>query len=578
MKFANMSKQNGKVSLWLAIPLTLIGVLILVYLLFANVLLKNLAEDALSQANGAEVNIASLSHSLFPFGLQLEEVEVTDNAVPSRNKIEILKAKADVSFSALLQSKLHVDELIIDELSFGTARQSAGFVLEKAPSEGFKFPTIQDLPSVDEVLATTPLKTTQAIAQAKDVFNKYEAPLKEQAAALPSKEQLKDYEAQMKALKETDYKDPVKLLEAKKAFDKLKEKIKVDLANAKQLKETANQAKAELSTSTATLKQAPIDDYELLKGLVAGEEAAISQVTQHLFGDKAQLYTQGLLIAIDALKQTGETTPDSIEVDTSGLPKVWIKDAKISVNLADQLIQSDWSNITENHALVGKATEFVMKSKGIQNNKNLSLVGDFEISDGLVNSKQSWDIAGLALSAVELVPQEAKQSLTAMIESAVVASQGSLTINANELSGNSQFDFQNLVLEAQGQSELTQSIAELITNVSELGLQTDFDGSLLAPRVSVSSDLDKMLVNALTASFKEGNNPALNELTQKLNAKISEQLGESGTQLASVENILAAVNGDTDSLNNLLKQELNNVVDEKKAELLNKLKDKLFKP
>ena len=182
------------------------------------------------------------------------------------------------------------------------------------------------------------------------------------------------------------------------------------------------------------------------------------------------------------------------------------------------------------------------------------------------------------MSAVELVPQEAKQSLTAMIESAVVASQGSLTINANELSGNSQFDFQNLVLEAQGQSELTQSIAELITNVSELGLQTDFDGSLLAPRVSVSSDLDKMLVNALTASFKEGNNPALNELTQKLNAKISEQLGESGTQLASVENILSAVNGDTDSLNNLLKQELNNVVDEKKAELLNKLKDKLFKP
>jgi uncharacterized protein (TIGR03545 family) len=578
MKLASMSKQNGKISLWLTIPMGLFAALIVGYLLFANVILKNMAADALTQANGAEVNIASLSHSLFPFGLELEEIQVTDNAVPTRNKIEILKAKADVSFSSLLKSKLHVDELIVDELSFGTPRQSAGFILEQVPSEGFKFPSVQDLPSVDEVLENTPLKTTKAIAQAKQVFGKYEAPLKEQAAALPSKEQLKDYQAQMKALKEIDYKDPVKLLEAKKTFDELKDKIKVDLANAKQLKETASQAKAELSASTATLKQAPIDDYELLKGLVAGEEAAIGQVTQHLFGDKAQLYTQGLLIAIDALKKTSEATPEETEVDNSGLPNVWIKDAKISVNLADQLIQSDWSNITENHVLVGQATEFMMKSVGVQTDKSLSLIGDFKIVDGLVNSKQNWDIAGLALSAVELVPQEAQQSLTAMIKSALVDSQGSLNINANQLSGSSQFDFEKLVLEAQGQSELTQSIAEIMTNINKLGLQTYFDGSLLAPSVSVSSDLDKKVVNALKASFKEGNNPALNELKQKLNAKVSEQLGESGSQLASVENILAAVNGDTDSLNNLLKQELNNVVDKKKDELLNKLKDKLFKP
>ena len=578
MKLVSMSKQNGKISLWLAIPLAIFAALIVGYLLFANAILKNMAEDALTQVNGAEVNIASLSHSLFPFGLELEEIEATDNAVPTRNKIKILKAKADVSFSALLQSKLHIDELIVDELSFGTSRQSAGFVLEQLPSKGFKFPSVEDLPSVDEVLESTPLKTTKAIVQAKGVFSKYEAPLKEQAAALPSKEQLKDYQAQMKALKETDFKDPVKLLEAKKAFDELKDKIKVDLANAKQLKETASLAKAELSASTATLKQAPIDDYELLKGLVAGEEAAIGQVTQHLFGDKAQLYTQGLLIAIDALKQKSEATPEQTKEDTSGLPNVWIKDAKISVNLADQLIQSDWSNITENHTLVGQATEFVMTSVGVRTDKNVSLIGDFKIVDGLVNSKQNWDIAGLALSAVELVPQEAQQSLTAMIKSALVDSQGSLNINANQLSGSSQFDFEKLVLEAQGQSELTQSIAEIMTNINKLGLQTYFDGSLLAPSVSVSSDLDKKVVNALKASFKEGNNPALNELKQKLNAKVSEQLGESGSQLASVENILAAVNGDTDSLNNLLKQELNNVVDKKKDELLNKLKDKLFKP
>ncbi|GBL05123.1 TIGR03545 family protein [Glaciecola sp. KUL10] len=578
MKRKSMSRQEGKISNWLSVPLALIGLLLVTYLFFANMILKNMAENALSDANGAEVNIAALSHSLFPFGLELEGVEVTDSSTPTRNKIYIASAIADVSLSALMQSKLHIEELVIDELSFGTPRQYAGFVLTQTPSQGFKFPTVQDLPSVDEVLENTPLKTTQAIVQAQGVYDKYEAPLKKQAAALPSKEQIEAYKIQMQSLRETDYKDPAKLLEAKKTFDELKAKIKSDLANAKILKETANQARAELSASAAQLKQAPQDDYALLKGLVAGEEAAIGQVTEHLFGDKAQLYTQGLLMAIEMLKQSSTKTSEMPEEDTSGLPNVWIKSANISVNLADQLIQSDWSDITENHELIDQATQFALKSIATEEGKNLSLTGDFKILDGLVNSKQKWDIAGLALSAVELVPKEAQQSLSAIIESAVLNSTGNLSIVANELSGNSKFNFQKLVLDAQGQTELTNSIAGIIENVDQLGLLTDFSGSLLSPSVGVSSNLDQEIMSAISASFKDSDNPALNELKQKLNAKVNAQLSLSDNQLASVENVLAAVNGDTDSLNDLVKQELSNVVDEKKDELLNKLKDKLFKP
>lgn len=578
MELASFSKQSGKISLWLAIPLALFGMLLIVYLLFANAILKSIAEDELSKANGAEVNINSLSHTLFPFGLELENLEITDNAAPHRNKLAIAQAKADVNFSALINSKLHIDELIVKEVAFGTPRQSPGFVMEQVPSQTFKFPSVEDLPSVDEVLENTPLKTTKAIAQAKSVYEKYEAPLKTQAEALPSKADIDAYKAQIKALQETDYKDPSKLLEAKAAFAKLKESIKADLANAKKLKETASQAKSELTTTGQLLKQAPVEDYDLLKGLITGEQAALAEVTQHLFGDKAQLYTQSLLVAIDMLKKSSQSEQKEIALDDSGLPNVWIKNATISINFANQVIQSDWSNITENHQLVGEATEFVMNSVSTQSKQKLSLQGSFEIIKGIVSASQNWDILGLALDSIELVPEEAKQSLTAILKSAVVNSTGTLNIIENELSGNSNFDLRELALDAQGQTKLTQSIASMLRNIGELNLATDFEGTLVSPNISVTSDLDKKIVKALSTSFSDNDNPALKELKAKLNAKVSDQLGSTASQIASVDTLLAAVNGDTAALNGLLNEQLNNVIEDKKSELLNKLKDKLFKP
>lgn len=578
MEPASFSKQSGKISLWLAIPLALFGMLLIVYLLFANAILKSIAEDELSKANGAEVNINSLSHTLFPFGLELENLEITDNAAPHRNKLAIAQAKADVNFSALINSKLHIDELIVKEVAFGTPRQSPGFVMEQVPSQTFKFPSVEDLPSVDEVLENTPLKTTKAIAQAKSVYEKYEAPLKTQAEALPSKADIDAYKAQIRALQETDYKDPSKLLEAKAAFAKLKESIKADLANAKKLKETASQAKSELTTTGQLLKQAPVEDYDLLKGLITGEQAALAEVTQHLFGDKAQLYTQSLLVAIDMLKKSSQSEQKEIALDDSGLPNVWIKNATISINFANQVIQSDWSNITENHQLVGEATEFVMNSVSTQSKQKLSLQGSFEIIKGIVSASQNWDILGLALDSIELVPEEAKQSLTAILKSAVVNSTGTLNIIENELSGNSNFDLRELALDAQGQTKLTQSIASMLRNIGELNLATDFEGTLVSPNISVTSDLDKKIVKALSTSFSDNDNPALKELKAKLNAKVSDQLGSTASQIASVDTLLAAVNGDTAALNGLLNEQLNNVIEDKKSELLNKLKDKLFKP
>ena len=573
--------QQGKVKTWLLVPLGFIAILFVLYFLFANVLLKSLAQDALGNASGAQVNIDAVDHSLFPFGLSLTRIQATDNANPSRNKVEMGLVKADVDFFPLLNSKLIVEELIVQDVAFDTKRSSPGevYVQPDAQASTFAFPTLEDLPSVDEVLASSPLKTTAAVAEAKLVVEKYQQPLKEQYDTLPTKEQLNDYKERLKALKETDYKNPAKLAGAKKEFDAIKEAMKADRDRIKAFMALAKEAKEASASSVAALKSAPQEDYALLQGLVAGDEGAIGQVTQHLFGDKAQIYTQGLLAAIDMLANSQGASEEEVVEETQaddGLPNVWIKKAAVNIKWQDESIESSWTNITNQHELIDAATEFIVNSSKAENWQNIDFSGNFKITDGQVNAVQNWDIQGLVLEAVELVPAESKQKLNALLESGLLASKGGLNIVDGEITGSSLFDLSALSMTATGENDLTSTMAEIISGLSELELTTNFAGNLSSPKVSVSSDLNQKMLQSFTSGLSNSETGKLAELKSKLNDKISAQLGSSTEQLASVDALLSAAQGDTDSLNELLKSQMTNALDKQKDKLLDKLSDKLF--
>jgi len=570
--------QQGRLSLWLSIPLGTIAAVVILYFLFANTLLKTLATNALGDASGAEVNIDSVEHGIFPFSLTLTRLQATDNANPTHNRLEVAKVKADLDFMPLLNKKLIVNELIVQDVEFDTQRQSAGAVYVKPDAQvsSFAFPTLADLPSVDQILAKSPLKTTAAVAEAQKVVQQYQQPLQDKYAALPSKDKLTAYKARLKALQEIDYKNPVELASAKKEFDEIKQAITIDKKSITEFADLAGEAKAASASSVSALKTAPQEDFDLLKGLVAGDEGAIGQVTQHLFGEKAKIYTQGLLAAMAMLSSDLDEPVAEETVVDDGLPNVWIKKAAVNIKWQDEQIETVWQNITDQHALIGNPTTFLINSRKAKNWHVIDLKGNFEIIQGQVNSVQNWDIKGLVLNAIELVPEESKQKLNALLESGLLASKGELNVVDSTLSGSSIIDLSALQLKATGKNDLTSAMADVISGLSELKLSTNFSGGLSSPSIKVKSDLDKKILQALSSGLTGNSSGKLSELKSKLNEKVAEQLGQSGQQLESVDVLLAAAQGDTESLNELLKSQMTNALDRKKDKLLNKLTDKLI--
>jgi uncharacterized protein (TIGR03545 family) len=570
--------QQGHLSLWLSIPLGTVAVIMILYFIFADTLLKTLAANALGDASGAEVNIDSAEHSIFPFSLTLTRLQATDNRNPIRNRLEVAEAKADVDFMPLLKNKLIVNELIMQDIEFDTQRTSAGavYVQPKVQASRFPFPTLADLPSVEQILEKSPLKTTAAVAEAQKVIQRYQQRLQDKYAALPSKEKLTAYKNRVKALQETDYENPVKLVEAKKEFDEIKQAITIDKASIVEFADLAKEAKAASVSSVSALKTAPQEDFDLLKALFAGDEDAIGQVTQHLFGQKAKIYTQGLLATMGMLSNDTEESVVEKPLVEGTLPNIWIKTAAVNIKWQDEKIETVWQNITDQHALIDKPTTFLISASQANNWRIIELKGSFEIIKGQVNSVQNWDIRGLTLENIELVSKESKQKLDALLESGLLASKGRLNVVDGKLSGSSVINLSALKLNATGKNDLTSAMADIISGLSELKLSTDFSGSLSSPSIRIKSDLDKKMLHAISSGLTGNSSGKLSELKSKLNAKVAEQLGRSSQQLESIDALLAAVQGDTESLNEVLNSQIKNALDRKKDKLLNKLTDRLI--
>lgn len=552
-------------------------VLIAAYFLFANTIIKSILEKQLSQSNGAEVNIGSVSHGLMPVRITLNDIQMTDAAKPEFNKVFVHKASADIDITALMSNQVIVDELALVDMTFGTQRLSPGYVLA-VPESTFNFDQwlaqkAEEAPSVDDVLASSPLKTTAAIADAKDTYETYGPGLKEDYKALPNKDKFEYYKKEIEAIKNTNYKDPQALLEAKEKLETLKQEMLEDKEKVSAFTEKAKLAQSALSESVEALKTAPAEDYDLLKGLVAGDAQAIEQVTLAVFGEEAAQYTQYVTAAVQMLAPmlSGDSSTASEETAPSDPMQILIRKANVSVNWEGERISSVWENITNMHTVFGSPTTFTFSGAG-EKLANFASNGQFWIDEEGIDASQQWQLDNAAINDVAVADDE---RFSATISKALLSSVGSLNIENNALKGSSDVNLSSLAMLAKGDDDITRTIASTLEGLNDLSMKIDLDGSVTAPGFGLSSDLDQQMMQAAMSQLSAGQQDKLDELNNKLNAMASEQLGANDAQLVDITSLLSAAQGDSATLDELLASQLDNLVEKEKDKLLNKLFNKL---
>ena len=564
------SKAKGK-----SILLWVVGffvVLFLVYFLFANTIIKLVLESKLGESYGAEVNIAEFDHSLFPTTVTLKGIALTNPTKPTHNQVLVGEANADVALAPLLDDEVIVNELNLLDVQFDTERASTGEVY-RVPERSLSFDEIKSkaqeaVPSVDELLERNPLKTTAAIENAKAAYETYGEGLKTDYGNLPDKSRIDYYKTQVSQLKETNYQDPQALLQAKSAFDQLKEEMSADRARIADFTSKASNAKRELTEAISALKSAPQEDYALLKGVIAGDQDALSQVTYFVFGDKAAEYTEYLMSAMQIVMPLIQGEEKS-EAPTE-IPSILVKEANVSVLWQNEAITSKWNNITNVHEVFGNPTTFSIEAAG-DLLKSFTSSGEFWIDSSGVDASQVWSLAGVNMSNVAF---SGNDTLDAVLTSALMTTTGSMKVTDNTLAGTGDVDLQDLVMEATGSSDVTSAIANALQSLSSLSMTMLLDGTLSNPNFNIKSDLDNKLAQAALSQLTASQQDKLDELNNKLNSMISNEQSLLSGELVDVNSMLSAAQGDSEALQALLQTQLNSVVEQQKNKLFDKLKGK----
>ena len=547
--------------------------LFVVYFVFANSIIKAVLESKLGESYGAEVNIDDFDHSLFPTTVTITGISLTNPTKPSHNQVFVGTANADVELAPLLKDQVIVNNLNLLEVQFDTERASPGEVY-RVPERSLSFDEIKAkakdaVPSVDELLARNPLKTTAAVEQARATYETYGEGLKADYEALPDKSRIDYYRAQVEQLKNTDFKDPQALVQAKSAFDKLKEEMMADKAMISDFTEKASTAKTALSESVRALKNAPKEDYALLKGVIAGDQAALSQVTYFVFGDKAAEYTEYLMAAMQIVMPLiqGEEKSEA----PADIPSILVKEANVSVLWQNESITSKWNNITNVHEVFGNPTTFTIEAAGNML-KEFTSSGEFWIDGNGVDASQVWQLAGVNM---QNIPFSGNEALNAVLKTALMKTNGSMKVTDNMLSGTGEVDLQQLVMEATGTSDITSAIASALQTLTSLNMTMLLDGTLSNPGFNLKSDLDNKLAKAALGQLTASQQDKLDELNSKLNSMISNQQSLLTGELVDVNSMISAAQGDSAALQELLQAQLNNVVEQQKNKLFDKLKSKL---
>lgn len=300
-------KAQGPIRWNAVIPFTLACALIFAYFhFFFDHNLRKALEWAGYKAVGAEVNISQLQTSFFKASLRIRGIEITDAEKPAQNIIEIGDIRWSMSWDALLRAKILINEAIIENIQFATARKYPGKVAPPEPpakqGPGFLEKEAEKLKEealakAQEEYANNMLGDLAAILGGEDAkaqLGKIEASLeskkKAQALEIELKEKQKAWDAKLKALPQGK--------DIQALNDRLNKVKLKDFKTPQELQASLQELDAIAKQGDAYYKQIGSTGKELEKDL-KGLEANIRELDALVKADIKALETRFRLPSID---------------------------------------------------------------------------------------------------------------------------------------------------------------------------------------------------------------------------------------------------------------------------------------
>jgi uncharacterized protein (TIGR03545 family) len=389
-------KKKGPIRLEAIVPVLVLCTLTFVYFsYYFDRHLKSMIEYVGTQANGAEVNVASVNTSFFKGAFDLNGLQVTDKEKPSLNTLEIGNMHFQYLWDALLRMKFVVVDASINNIQLSKPRKSPGKVLPPEPAKPSKLTALQDqvIGQVRNKYSKNVLGDVLALVEGgdyKDQLNSIRETLKSEARVKAMVEDVKTkktfWDGKVKTLSDTSklkaIETEVNAIKSEKNFvnqvqgvQKLTDLLKQVEGQYKEIQSASKQLQSEVQSVAKypqELQALVTEDIASLKNRFSIPQINFQEMALHLFAGqfaeyiaKARKYQALAKQYVPEKKEREEVVPPKRSTGktyhfpiTTGYPVFWLQRAAISsTGTKDSYsgkVSGELTNVTTSPKEVGK--------------------------------------------------------------------------------------------------------------------------------------------------------------------------------------------------------------------------------
>ena len=567
--------------------LLVVAVIASLWVFFVDGWVKGLIEDVGTDVVGAKVDLDHADVSLFPVGLTLTRLQVTNPKAPMTNAVEVGRIAMGLDGLNLLQRKVIVEEMSVEGVRMGTSRTTSGAVKpvrEPATEENGMFaislPSLE-VPDVNTILQNEDLETMRLIEELKADLKQEKATWEARLQNLPGKAHVAKYKERVKQLKAATKGGLEGILGGVGEVQSLKEEIDRDLQSLKDAQKEFDEKVALLKRRLEQIKTAPQRDIQHLQTKYNLSPQGLANLSQTLLGsqigswvhqgvawyERAKPFLEGAQ-AMGA-SQAGPEVQKPLRgkgvdvhfTEEQPLPDFLVRLARVSLNLDVGNLDGTIHNVTSDQPRLGKPLTFAFAGDQLKGVNAVALEGTLnhivpaQSRDQLTLKAKGYELDDVTLSKDAKWPVTLKRGLgditmETTLEGPSLSAQGSGHLHTLQLAAGVSGDT----------NPLTKSLSSAVSGISQLSLTANVTGTLDNYDVKLSSDLDRILqdaagkmVNELAAKFG-------GELKAAISAKIAEPMKELQDTLGGFN----AIGGDlgdrvgqhTEVLNSLLEKSL----------------------
>jgi uncharacterized protein (TIGR03545 family) len=523
--------------------------LCLLWFVFADLAVEKIIEGAGSRIVGAKVELDEADVQLFPLGITLRGLQVTNPNEPMTNAVEIARIAGLLDGVELLRRKAIIEEMSMEGVRFNTARKSSGAIRGRSKAEksekislkrilGTDLPSFV-LPKAEEILAKEELQSVELAKALPAEIKEEQKKWTKELAELPGEERIKEYEDRIEKLKEMKKTGPEGILRAAAELKKLKEDIESDLNKLRKAEQDFNSTMNLFKERLAQVQRAPVDDARRLASKYSLDSQGLANLTRLLFGPRIAIWLEQGLSWHQRLEPLYERVKKEYGGDAEvvkplrakglevrfkeykPLPDFLIRTVKASVSTQGGDMEGRIENITPDQDILGKPLTFLFSGAKLSHLQSFRLDGTFDhVSRLTASDRINLKLRGYQAQQLNLMKSDAFSLKLAKgladFDLSSIVSNGAIDIDFAAALKSTKLEV-NTPAES---GPVVRAISSTLTGVSSFSLNAKVSGNLDDYTMKLSSDLDRVLKDSVSAQLKD----QIAKLEQELGADIAARL------------------------------------------------------